>query len=106
MGLILKQQMKLIVAYIWKIENVVKSRYGKVNLEFIYVFRSTFMDTNNQLNFNFFISLKLIERLWLLDGLYHRRKEMKNLSRFDHNECLLKCESKVDKFLLGKIYMC
>ena len=32
MGLILRQQMELIVGYIWKIDDVIKSPYGKVSL--------------------------------------------------------------------------
>ena len=42
----------------------------------------------------------------LLDSLYHKRKEIKDVSRFDGNIWLYKCEPKVDKFLLEKIYIC
>ena len=38
-----------IVVYIYKIENVVKSPYGKVDVEFIYTLTSSFIATNIQL---------------------------------------------------------
>ena len=100
-GLILKQQMDLIVAYIWKIENVIRFPYGKVNLDFIYVFRSSFIASNNRIALNFFY-LKKIN--W--NNFYLRIKQIKNLSQFDINKCILKCRSKVYKLLLDKIYVC
>ena len=56
MGLILRQQMELIVAYIYKIHNFIKSVYGSVNLEFVYVFTRAI---NNELKFNFFYLTKI-----------------------------------------------
>ena len=44
--------------------------------------------------------------MYLLDSLIHRKKEIKNFSRFDVKEWLYKCEPKAEKFLLDKIYMC
>ena len=44
--------------------------------------------------------------MWLLDSLYHRRKEIGNLSPSDDKEWLLKYKPKVDEFFSDKIYMC
>ena len=61
MGLILQQQMVLIVTYIYKIKNLNKSPYRKVNLELIYAFRFAIklIAINNQLDFKFFYLTKI-----------------------------------------------
>ena len=71
MSLIMKEEKELASAYIKKNENVIKSPYWKVNLEFKYAFRIGFIATNNPLVFtNFLIWIILVEIMWFLDNLY------------------------------------
>ena len=70
MSLILKEEKELTLAYIKKIENVIKYPYWKVNLEFKYAFRISFIATNNQFAFIIFlIWINLVEIMWVLDSL-------------------------------------
>ena len=55
MSLIMKEEKELASAYIKKNENVIKSPYWKVNLEFKYAFRISFVATSNQFSFIIFL---------------------------------------------------
>ena len=62
--------------YILKIWNTIKLLYGKENVDFIYVFKGSFVATNNPSGFNCFcLNKSKWNDMWILDKLYLKIKD-------------------------------